>query len=73
MLIISNKEMEHILKIVKSLENSGLLLEGVSEIIKNEAKEQKGEFRSMLLSTLGPSLLGNMLADKGDLHLKKKN
>ena len=73
MLIISNKEMEHILKIVKSLEDSELLLEGVSETIKNEAKEQKGEFRSILLGTLGASLLGNMLADKGDLHLKKKH
>ena len=57
--------MEDILKIVKSLENSGLLLEGVSETIKNEAKEQRGGFLSMLLGTLGASLLGNMLADKG--------
>ena len=74
--------MEDILKIVKSFENSGLLLEGVSETIKNEVKEQqKGGFLSMLLGTLGPSLLGNMLAGKGiiragegtarDLHLKK--
>ena len=57
--------MEDILKIVKSLENSGLLLEGVSETIKNEAKERKGGFLSMLLGTLVSSLLGNMLADKG--------
>ena len=64
-LIVSNDEMEDILKIVKSLENSGLLLEGVSETIKNEAKEQRGGFLSMLLGTLGASLLGNMLADKG--------
>ena len=48
-LIISNDEMNDILKIVKSLENSGLLLEGVSDTIKNEAKEQKGGFLSMLL------------------------
>ena len=51
--------------VVKSLENSGLLLEGVCETIKNEAKEQKGRFLSMLLGTLGASLLGNMLAGKG--------
>ena len=57
--------MEDILKIVKSLEDSGLLLEGVSETIKNEAKEQKGGFLSMLLGTLGASLLGYMLLGKG--------
>ena len=54
-----------ILKIVKSLEYSGLLLEGVSGTIKNEAKKQKGGFLSMILGTLGTSLLGNMLAGKG--------
>ena len=64
-LIISNDEMKDILKIVKSLEDSVLLLEGVSETIKNEAKEQKGGFLSMLLGTLGASLLGNTLAGKG--------
>ena len=63
-LIISNCEMENILKIVKSLEDSGLLLEGLSEAIKNEAKEQKEGFFSMLLCTLGASLLRNMLAGK---------
>ena len=50
-------EMKGILKIVKSLEDSGLLLEGVSETMKNEAKKQKGGFISMLLGTLGASLL----------------
>ena len=64
-LIISNNEMEDIIKIVKSLEDSGLLLKGVSETIQNEAKEQKGGFLSMLLGTLGASLLGNILAGKG--------
>ena len=64
-LIISNDEMKDILKIVKSLEDSGLLLEGVSETIKNEAKEQKEGFLILLLGTLGASLLGNMLAGKG--------
>ena len=57
--------MEDILKIVKSLKDSGLLLEGVSKTIKNEAKEQKEGFLSMLLGILGASLLGNMLAGKG--------
>ena len=52
--------MEDILKIVKSLEDSGLFLEGISKTIKNEAKEQKRGFLSMLLGTLGESLLGNM-------------
>ena len=64
-LIITNKEMEDIIKIVKSLEDSSLLLKGVSETIQNEAKEQKGEFLSVLLGTLGASLLGNILADTG--------
>ena len=64
-IIISNDEMEDIMKIVKSLEDSGLLLKGVSETIQNEAKEQKRGFVSMLLGTLGASLLGNMLAGRG--------
>ena len=60
-LIISNDEMDDILKIVKSLEDSGVLLKGVSKTIKNEAKEQRGGFLSMLLGTLGASLLGDIL------------
>ena len=64
-LIISNDEMEDIIKIVKSLEDSGLLLKGVSETIQNEAKEQKGGFLSMLSGTSGASLSGNILAGKG--------
>ena len=64
-LIISNDEMKDIIRIVKSLEDSGLLLKGVSETIQNEAKEQKGGFLSMLLGTLGASLLGNLLTGKG--------
>ena len=63
--IVSNDEMEDILKIVKSLEDSGILLKGVSETIKNESKEQRGRFLSMLLGTLGASLLSNMLTGKG--------
>ena len=57
--------MEDIIKIVKSLEDSGLLLKGVTEIVQNEVKEQKGGFLSMLLGTLGASLLGNLLTGKG--------
>ena len=64
-LIISNDETEDILKIVKSPEDSMILLKGVSETIKNEAKEQKEGFVSMLLGTLGASLLANMLFGKG--------
>ena len=60
-LIISNDEMDDILKIVKSLEDSGVLLNGVSETIQNEAKEQRRRFLSMLLGTLGTSLLGDLL------------
>ena len=60
-LIISNDEMDDILKIVKSLEDSGVLLKGVSETIQNEAKEQRGGFLSILLGTLGASLLGDIL------------
>ena len=56
--------MNDITKAVKTHEESGLLIEGVSETVKNEAKEQRGEFSSALLGTLGASLLGNMLASK---------
>ena len=57
--------MKDIIKVVKSLEDSGLLLKWVSETIQNEAKEPKGGFLSMLLGTLGARLLGNILAGKG--------
>ena len=63
-LIISNNEMEDIIKIVKSLEDSGLLLKRVTETVQNEIKEQKGGFFIMLLGTLGAGLLGNILAGK---------
>ena len=61
-LIISNDEMDDILKIVKSLEDSAVLLKGVSETIQHEAKEQRGGFLSILLGTLGASLLGDVLS-----------
>ena len=63
-LIISNEEMNDIMNIVKSLEESGLLIEGVRETIKNEAKEQKGGFLRMLLETLETTLLGNLLTGR---------
>ena len=64
-LIISNDEMKGILKIVKSIENSGLLLEEATATIQTEAKEQHGGSLSVLLGTLGASPLGNMLTGKG--------
>ena len=64
-LITSDEEMNDIMKIVQTLEDSNILLKGVTKTIKNETKEQKGGFLSMLLGTLGASLLGNLLAGKG--------
>ena len=60
-LIISNEELNEIMKIIRALENSNILLKGITKTIINETKEQKGEFLSMLLGTLGASLLGNLL------------
>ena len=60
-LIIEQKDMNDIMKIIKTLENSGILLKGVSKIIENETKELGGGFLSMLLGTLRASLLGNLL------------
>ena len=57
--------MEDIMKIAKSMEESGLLVKGISETIKTESKEQKGGFRTILLGTLAASILGNALAGKG--------
>ena len=53
--------MNDIMKIIEALENSGILLKGVSKTIKNETKEQRGGFLSMLLGTLRASLFGNLL------------
>ena len=66
-LIISNEEMNDIMKIVKSLQESRLLIRDVSETIKNEANKQKRGFLSMLLGTLGAGLLGNLLTCKGTI------
>ena len=59
--LISNDEIEDIIKLVKSLEDSGLLLKGVTKSVQNEVKEQKKGFLSMLLGTLGGNLLGNLI------------
>ena len=64
-LIISNEEMNDVIKIVQALEVSNILLKGVTKAIINETKEQKGGFLSMLLGTLGASLLGNLSTGKG--------
>ena len=56
--------MNDIIKIVQALEDSNILLKGVTKSIKNETKKQKGGFLSILLDTLGASLLGNVLAGK---------
>ena len=71
-LIISNNEIEGLIKIVKSLEDSGLLLKRVTESVQNEIKEQKGGFLSMLLGTLGSRLLGNHLTGKDAFHARKE-
>ena len=67
-LMLSNEEMNDIRKTVKSFEKSGLLLEGVSETIKNEKKEQEGGFFGMLLGSLSANLLGNLLTGKGTIR-----
>ena len=63
-LIISNKGMNDFMKIVKSLEEYGLLIKGVRDKIKNEVRERKGEFLNIVLGTLGVSLKGNLLTGK---------
>ena len=63
--------MEGIIKIVKSLEDSGLLLKDVPETVQNEVEEQKGRFLSMLLGTLVASYLGNLLTGKGIYRARK--
>ena len=60
-LIIEQEDMNDIMKIIEALENSGILLKGVTKTIENEIKEQRGGFLGVLLGTLGASLLGNLL------------
>ena len=64
-LIIEQDVMNDIIKIIEALENSGILLKGVTKTIENETKEQRGGFLSMLLGTLGARLLSNLLTGKG--------
>ena len=63
-LIIEEEDMQDFIKTIKELENSDILLKGVSKTIENEIKEQRGGFLSMILGTLGASLLGNLLTGK---------
>ena len=72
-LIISNEEMNDTMKIIEARENSNNLIKGVTKTIKSETKEQKGGFLSMLLGTLGASLLGNLLTGKGVLRAGSGN
>ena len=67
-LIISNEEMNDIIKIVKSPEESGLLIKNVGQTIKNGTKEQKGGLLEMLLGTFGASLPRNLLTDKNTIR-----
>ena len=60
-LIIEQEDMNDIMKFIEALENSGILLKGVTKTIENETKEQRGGFLGMLSGTLGASLLGNLL------------
>ena len=72
-LIILNEETNDIIKIIQTLEDSNILLKGVTKTIENETKEQKGGFLSMLLGTLGASLLGNLLTGKGIVRARSGN
>ena len=63
-LTIEEEDIKDIMKIIEALENSGILLKGVNKTIENETKEQRGGFLSMLLGTLGASLLGNLLSGR---------
>ena len=64
-LIISNDDLNDLLEVLKSLEKNDILLDGITETVKNEVNEEKGGLLSMLLGILGASLLGNMLAGRG--------
>ena len=68
--IISNEEMNDIMKIVRSLEKSGLLIKGISKTFKNEAKQQKAGFLGMLLGTLG--IFRYPLAGKGAIATSQR-
>ena len=65
--------MNDILKIFQALDDSNILLKGITKAIKNETKEQKGGFLSMLLGTLGATLLGNLLSGKAIVRAGYRN
>ena len=69
----STEEMNDIMKIIQALENSNILLKGVTKSIKNETKEHKGGFLSILLGTLGASLLENLLTGKRIVRVGSRN
>ena len=69
-LIIEQEDMNDIMKVIEALENSGILLKGVSKTIGNETKEQRGGFLSMLLGTLGASSLGNLLTGRKGMKVR---
>ena len=71
-LIISNQEMNYLMKIIKSLVESGLLTKIISETIKNEAKEQNRGVLGVLLATLGASLVGDLLRGKSTIRTGKR-
>ena len=64
-LVISNDDLDDLIKIITALEEYDILLKGTTQTIENETKKQEGEFLSVLLGTLGASLLGNLLTGKG--------
>ena len=64
-LIFSNDDLNDLLKAIKSLENSGILLDGITETVKNKVKKQKGGFLSTLFSVVGLALLSSMFSGKG--------
>ena len=68
-LTVSNNEMRDIMEIVDSIENFGLLIQGVTQAVENETKEHRGRYLGVLLVTLGASLLENMLSDKGEIRV----
>ena len=72
-LIIEEEDMQGIIKTIKELENSDILLKGVSKTIENEIKEQRRGFLSMILGNLGASLLGNLLTGKGIMRAGEGN
>ena len=72
-LIVSNEEMNDIIKIVQALEDSNILLKGITKTIERETKEHKGGFLGKLLGTLGASLLEHMLTRKGILRAGYRN